>query len=60
MATDTKKLALGVVALVVSSIAILATGFVEAPIPDATAAVAALGLAVGAILVGLSEDGAGV
>lgn len=60
MATDTRKLALGVVALVVSSIAILATGFIETPVPDLAAAVAALGLAAGALLVGLSEDGAGV
>lgn len=60
MATDVRKLGLGALTLVVSSVVILSTGLMNAPIPDPFAAVAALGLAAGSILVGLSQDGAGV
>ncbi|MFQ3320755.1 MAG: hypothetical protein ACI80F_002841 [Natronomonas sp.] len=60
MATDVRKLGFGAVLLLVSTLAILATGILNAPLPDPLAAVAALGLAAGSLLVGLSEDGAGV
>lgn len=60
MATNTRKLALGVLLLVVSSIVILAAGFIDSAVPAVLAGVAALGMAGGSLLVGLSEDGAGV
>ncbi|MFT4905240.1 MAG: hypothetical protein ACI8UR_001814 [Natronomonas sp.] len=60
MATDVRKLGFGAVLLLVSTLAILATGIINTPLPDPLAAVAALGLAAGSLLVGLSEDGAGV
>jgi hypothetical protein len=59
MATDVRKLGLGAVVLLASSIAILATGSI-ASVPNVLAGVAALGLAAGALLVGLSEDDAAV
>lgn len=60
MASQNLKLGLGVVALLVSSLVMLGTGLIETPLPEPMAAVAALGLAVGSVLVGLSEEGAGV
>lgn len=60
MATDVRKLGFGALVLVASSILILGTGFTDAPIPDPMAAAAAIGLAVGSLLVGLSEDDAAV
>ncbi|PSP40170.1 hypothetical protein BRC63_06210 [Halobacteriales archaeon QH_10_70_21] len=60
MATDVRKLGLGAAVLLVSSTVIIATGTMGTPVPDLLAAVAALGLAVGALLVGLSEDDAAV
>ncbi|MFT4883042.1 MAG: hypothetical protein ACI8U4_000540 [Natronomonas sp.] len=60
MATDVRKLGLGAVVLLASSIAILATGILGTPLPDLLAALAALGLAAGALLVGLSEEDAAV
>ena len=60
MATNVRKLGFGVALLVVSALLIIGTGTMQAPIPDPLAAVAALGLAAGALLVGLSEDNAGV
>lgn len=60
MATDVRKLGLGAVVLLASSIAILATGILGTPLPDLLAALAALGLAAGSLLVGLSEEDAAV
>ena len=60
MATDVRKLGLGAVALLVSSIVILLTGVMNTPVPDLLVGVAALGLAGGALLVGMSEDDAAV
>lgn len=60
MATDVRKLGLGAVVLLASSIAILATGTLGVSIPNVLAGVAALGLAAGSLLVGLSEDDAAV
>jgi hypothetical protein len=60
MATDVRKLGLGAVVLLVSSIAILATGMPGISIPNLISGVAALGLAAGALLVGLSEEDAAV
>jgi uncharacterized membrane-anchored protein len=60
MATDVRKLGLGAVILLASSIAILATGTLGTSLPDLLAALAALGLAVGALLVGLSQEDAAV
>ncbi|CCQ37825.1 uncharacterized protein Nmlp_3711 [Natronomonas moolapensis 8.8.11] len=61
MTTDTRKLVLGAVALSVGSVLIFAVGILDTPLPDGpVAAVAALALAAGALLVGLSEIGTGV
>ncbi|MEF8808437.1 hypothetical protein [Natronomonas sp.] len=60
MATDVRKLGLGAVILLASSIAILATGTLGTSLPDVLAGLAALGLAVGALLVGLSQEDAAV
>ncbi|MES3517452.1 MAG: hypothetical protein PPP58_07295 [Natronomonas sp.] len=60
MSTDTRRLGLGIVALIISSVVILAAAFIDTPIPPAVSALAALGLAAGSLLVGLSEKGAGV
>ncbi|MBV0900662.1 hypothetical protein [Haloarcula salina] len=57
MATDTRKVALGVLLLVVSSALILGTGTIDIGIPTVAAGLAALGLAAGALLVGTSEEG---
>lgn len=61
MATDTRKLVLGSIALAVGSVLIFAAGILDTPLPAGPAsAVAALIMAAGALLVGLSEVGAGV
>jgi hypothetical protein len=60
MATDLRKLGVGAVVLVVSSLLILATSVTTAPIPSETAALAALGIAIGTLLVGLSNEDIGV
>ncbi|WP_254838346.1 hypothetical protein [Natronomonas marina] len=60
MATDVRKLGIGAAALLVSSIVILAAGTMQTPVPDLLAGVAALGLAAGSLLVGMSEDDAAV
>jgi hypothetical protein len=60
MPTDIRKLGLGSIALLVSSILIIGAGTLGVPIPDILAGVAALGLAAGALLVGLSEENATV
>lgn len=60
MATDMRKLGVGAVVIVVSSLLILATSVATAPIPSETAALAALGIAIGTLLVGLSNEEIGV
>jgi len=61
MATDTRKVQVGALLLVVSSILIFGDGVVDiglsALAAGIAAGVAALGLAAGALLVGTSEDG---
>jgi hypothetical protein len=57
MATDTRKVMLGAVLLAISTVLILGTGAIDIGIPAAAGALAALGLAAGALLVGTSEDG---
>lgn len=56
MATDRRKVALGAVLLLVSTVLILGTGPINVGIPGVAAGVAALGLAAGALLVGTSEE----
>ena len=56
MATDRRKVALGAVLLLVSTVLILGTGPINVGIPGVAAGVAALGLAPGALLVGTSEE----
>jgi len=60
MATNVRKLGVGAVVLIVSSLLILATSLATVPVPSGTAAVAALGIAVGTLLVGLSDEEIGV
>jgi hypothetical protein len=60
MATDTRKVGLGALLLFVSSVLILGTGQLSLDVPVYAAAVAALGLAAGSLLVGTSEDGRAV
>lgn len=55
MATDTRKLGLGALLLIVSTLAILGVGIQGSGLPLVLAALAALGLAAGSLLVGLSE-----
>ena len=57
MATDKTKVLLGGLLLFASTALILGTGPVDLALPAAAAAVSALGLAAGALLVGTSEDG---
>ena len=54
MATDTRKVILGAALLAISTVLILGAGAIG--IPAAAGALAALGLAAGALLVGTSED----
>jgi len=60
MTTDTQRLMLGAVALGIGSVLILVAGLMDTPLPTVTSAVASLAIAAGALLVGLSERGAGV
>lgn len=55
MATDTRKLGLGALLLIVSSLVILGVGIQGSGFPLLLATLAALGLAAGSLLVGLSE-----
>lgn len=57
MVTNTTKVGLGALLLLVSSVLILATGTFGSAVPVVSASVAALGLAAGALLVGTAEDG---
>ncbi|WP_202614424.1 hypothetical protein [Halostella litorea] len=54
---DTKKVALGAVLLVVSSVVLLATGALRDTSLLIPAAIASLGMAAGALLVGTAGDG---
>ena len=54
MATDMQKLVLGVLLLVVSSLIILGVGIRGSGLPLLLATLAALGMAAGSLLVGLS------
>lgn len=56
MATDKRKVGIGVALLLISSVLIVGTGQVEAGLPDILGSLAALGLAAGALLVGTSEN----
>lgn len=60
MATDKNKLLLGAGLLVLSSVIILGIGSASVPLPSPLGAIAALGMAAGALLVGFSERGARV
>lgn len=60
MATQTRRVVLGVLLLLTSTVIIMATGTLGAGVPAALGAIAALGLAAGSVLVGLSEEDAAV
>lgn len=54
---DTKQVGLGALLLLVSSAILLATGTIGTGIPLVLAAVAALGMAAGSLLIGTSGEG---
>jgi hypothetical protein len=56
MATNTRKIGLGVLLLLASTAIILGTGQLGSALHPALGSLAALGLAAGALLVGTSED----
>ena len=56
MATDTRKVAIGVLLLVASTVTIIGTGQIGTGLHPVLGSLAALGLAAGALLVGTSED----
>jgi len=56
MATNTRKVAIGVLLLVASTAIILGTGQLGASLHPVLGSLAALGLAAGALLVGTSAD----
>ncbi|MFB6171705.1 MAG: hypothetical protein ABEJ23_04175 [Haloarculaceae archaeon] len=60
MATDTRRMGLGALLLIVSSLVILAVGVRGSGLPVLLAALGALGMAAGSLLVGLSETDAAV
>jgi hypothetical protein len=57
MATNSTKIGVGAVLLLISSVLILSTGVQGLNLPVLGASIAALGLAAGALLVGTSEEG---
>lgn len=60
MTTDTRKAGIGALLLLASTAVLLSTGTMGTTVPTLLGAVGAVGLAVGALLVGLSEEGATV
>jgi hypothetical protein len=56
MATNTRKVILGAALLAISTVLILGTGAIDIGIPAVAGALAAIGLAAGALLLGTSED----
>ena len=60
MATNTRQLAFGALLLLASTIVILGVGVRGSAIPGVLAALAAIGMAAGSLLVGLSELDAAV
>jgi hypothetical protein len=60
MASDWRKVALGVVLLAVSSVVVVGYGLKNGPIPPAAAAAGAVGIVAGTLLLGLSEEDASV
>jgi len=55
--TDTRKVALGVVLLAISTVLIFGTGTLGVALPVAAITAGALGLAAGALLVGTADPG---
>ncbi|WP_276248120.1 hypothetical protein [Haladaptatus sp. YSMS36] len=57
MSNQTSKVTLGMLVLAISSVVLLGVSFLGSPVPVALAAIAALGMAAGSLLVGTSESG---
>ncbi|MFC6732044.1 MULTISPECIES: hypothetical protein [unclassified Haladaptatus] len=57
MSNQTSKVTLGMLVLAISSVVLLGVSFLGSPVPVALAALAALGMAAGSLLVGTSESG---
>jgi hypothetical protein len=60
MATETQKAGVGGLLLVVSTVLILGVTILTGTIASVLSAVASLAMAAGALIFGLSEEGAGV
>lgn len=60
MASDWRKVALGLLLLAVSSVVVVGYGLRDGPIPPLAAAVGAVGVVAGTLLLGLSEEDASV
>jgi hypothetical protein len=60
MATETRKAGIGGLLLVVSTVLILGVTTLTGTIASVLSAVASLAMAAGALIFGLSEEGAGV
>jgi len=57
MGTNSTKIGVGLVLLLISSALILGAGLQQIPLPAVAGSIAALGLAAGSLLVGTSEEG---
>ena len=57
MTTDVRRLGSGAALLLASSVGILLSGTMDAPLPKLLAGAAILGLAVGSLLIGTSGEG---
>lgn len=60
MASDWRKVALGLLLLAGSSVVVIAYGLRGGPIPPVAAAAGAIGIVAGTLLLGLSEEDASV
>jgi hypothetical protein len=60
MASDWRKVALGLLLLAVSSVVVVGYGLRDGPIPPLAAAVGAVAVVAGTLLLGLSEEDASV
>lgn len=60
MQTEKQRLGIGTLLLVVSTVLILGVAFVGSVVPSTLGGLATLSMAAGALIVGLSEENAGV
>lgn len=60
MATDKRRLVVGAALLALGSVLIFGMSFIGSPLPAGTAAIAAVVIAAGTLLIGLSGEETGV